>query len=156
MLLYQGYGSNPTIHSPLIVIPTVHPTIRSCSPKVYSRMPAAVQAFQLSPFLSSQGLPFSLNYRSGQRYSCTPVVNRLHRVLKHAHSLLFVRTYRLQTLVTFLFLPHPYAQCLSSRKHMQTRIGLHISQRLSHAGTRSSEASLAKRTRKVGMPRPTH
>ena len=33
-----------------IAIPTVHPTVRSPSPKVYSRMPAAVQAFQLSPF----------------------------------------------------------------------------------------------------------
>ena len=60
-------------------------------------------------FLVPRGLPFSPNYRSGQRYSCTPVVNRLHRVLKHAHSLLFL-TKPTDHLGLPSFLLHPYAQ----------------------------------------------
>lgn len=79
--------------------------------------PAARHLTLPNPRLStSQGLPFSLNYRSGQRYSCTPVVNRLHRVLKHAHShLIPSQTYTPASLPSLLL---SYAQCPSSRTHV--------------------------------------
>lgn len=127
LLIYQGYGSHPTsyhpIHPPLTTVSTVHPTLRSCSPKAY--FPESCCRHLRLPtlaFRTSQGLPFSLNYRSGQRYCCTPVVNRLHRVLKHAHSHLFPHKPPDLLLLPSLLLS--YAQCPSSRRHMQPLMGL--------------------------------
>ena len=82
-------------------------------------MNQALQRLAFEPF--HQGFPFSLNYRSGQRYSCTPVVN--NRSPPRPETRAFASTEHLTS-----FLPHPYAQYPSSRRHtfMQTRIGIRI------------------------------
>lgn len=107
-------------------------------------------------FRTSQGLPFSLNYRSGQRYSCTPVVNSSPpRPETRAFASVPSRTYRpsfpsfLTTFVRAMpFFTQTYAD--------ENRLPILFSQRLSHAGTRSSEDSLAYSTQSGILPAPHH
>ena len=106
----------PTIHPPRLspLFPRCTRLFGHVLRKYIFQNPAA--RLPTLTFRTSQGLPFSLNYRSGQRYSCTPVVNRLHRVLKHAHShRIPSQTYTPSPLPSLLL---SYAQCPSSRTHV--------------------------------------
>lgn len=129
------------------------------SESIFSRILLPVTSgFQVPTlaFRTSQGLPFSLNYRSGQRYSCTPVVNLSPpRPETRAFASVPSRTCRpsfpsfLTTFVRAMpFFTQTYAD--------ENRLPILFSQRLSHAGTRSSEDSLAYSTQSGILPAPHH
>lgn len=92
------------------------------SESIFSRILLPVTSgFQPSPFELPKDC---LSRLITDQANATPArlsSTRLHRVLKHAHSHLF--RHEPADLPSHPSLPLSYAQCPSSRRHMQTRIG---------------------------------
>ena len=127
------------------------------SESIFSRILLPVTSgFQPSPFELPKDC---LSRLITDQANATPArlsSTRLHRVLKHAHSHLFrhepTDLLFLPFLTTFVrampFFKQTYAD--------ENRLPILFSQRLSHAGTRSSEDSLAYSTQSGILPAPHH
>ena len=156
-LIYQGYGSYPTYLASHHYSHGAPDRSVISSESIFSRILLPVTSgFQPSPFELPKDC---LSRLITDQANATPArlsSTGLHRVLKHAHSHLFrhepTDLLFLPFLTTFVrampFFTQTYAD--------ENRLPILFSQRLSHAGTRSSEDSLAYSTQSGILPAPHH